>query len=76
MYKRLINCVEKHRILYSNQYGFRKNHSTEMAITTPTTKITEAIENNEFTVGIFLDLSRAFDTVNHSGLLINLSTMG
>lgn len=46
MYKRLINFSEKHRIFYNDQYGFCRNHSTEMAITTMTAKITEAIENN------------------------------
>ena len=76
MYKRLINFIEKHRILYNEQYGFRKNYSSEMAITTLTTKITEAIENNEFTVGMFLDLYKAFDTVNHSILIGRLEHYG
>ena len=76
LYKRLINFVEKHRILYRDQYGFRRNHSTEMAIISLTTKITEAIENNEFTAGIFLGLSKAFDTVNHTILIEKLEHYG
>ena len=64
-YKRLINFIEKHEILYNNQYGFEKNRSTAMAITTLTTKITETTESNEFSAGISLDLYKAFDTVNH-----------
>ena len=76
MYKRLTNFIEKHRIQYNDQYGFRKNYSTEMAITTLTTKITEAIENNEFTFGMFLDLYKAFDTVNHSILIGRLEHYG
>ena len=47
-----------------------------MTITYLITKLTEAIENNEFTVGIFLDLSKTFDTVNHSILIKNLEHCG
>ena len=66
MYKRLIDYIEKRNILYDEQYGFRKNHSTEMAIIVLTNKLTDTIDEGKLTAGIFLDLSKAFDTVDHS----------
>ena len=50
---------------FNNQYGFRKNYSTYLALIHLCDKITSAIDRKEFTIGIFLDLSKAFDTVNH-----------
>ena len=66
MYKRLINFVEENNILSEHQYGFRKNRSTELAITEFIDEITKAIDKGQYTVGIFLDLSKAFDTINHT----------
>ena len=76
MYQRLISFIEKHDILYKQQYGFRKNHSTEMAIIDLTTKISESIDKNEYTAGIFIDLSKAFDTVNHLIVIKKLKHYG
>ena len=72
MYKRLIAYIDKNRILTDRQYGFRSKSSTNHAIIELVDKITKAIENNEYTVGIFLDLSKTFDTVNHDILLTKL----
>ena len=47
----------------------RSKHSTMMALIELIDQISQAIDNKEFTVGIFLDLSKAFDTVNHNILI-------
>ena len=70
-----IPCT-KHIILNDHQYGFRKKHWTFMAILELTNKIFDSFEKNEFTIGIFIDLKKAFDTVNHSILLDKLNFYG
>ena len=64
MCKRLITFVEQYEILHCYQFGFRKNHSTSMALTHLVNKITSAIDRKETTAGVFLDLSKAFDTID------------
>ena len=63
VYKRLINFIEKNKILSKHQYEFRQNRSTDFAIIELLDKITRAIDKGEYTIGIFLDLCKAFDTI-------------
>ena len=76
MYKRLIKYVEKNNILSDHQYGFRKNRSTELAIIELVNKITKEIDHGKYTIGIFLDLSKAFDTIDHKILISKLEYYG
>jgi hypothetical protein len=76
MYKRLISYIENKNILFKNQFGFRSNHSTIQAVLSITDKIQQAIENKKHSCGIFLDLSKAFDTVDHVNLLQKLECYG
>ena len=76
MYNRLINFLNLHNILYSKQFGFRNNHSTALALIDLINNISSAIDRNETTLGIFLDLSKAFDTINHEILCQKLQHYG
>ena len=76
IYNRLLNYFETNNLLSNKQYGFRQNRSTDLALVDMVDKIATAIDNKEHTVGIFLDLSKAFDTLDHSILLKKLSMYG
>ena len=69
MYNRIVNYFKNRSILYEKQFGFRAKHSTNHAILSIVDNIQRAIENKEFSCGVFLDFSKAFDTVNHSILI-------
>lgn len=73
---RLMNYLSKHSILHNNQYGFRSHHDTSMAVIDMVDKISAAMDSNEFSIGLFIDLSKAFDTLNHKILLQKLNHYG
>ena len=76
MYNRLIKFLNLHNILYSKQFGFRNNRSTALALIDLINNISSAIDRNETTLGIFLDLSKAFDTIYHEILCQKLQHYG
>src|SRR6218665_2612748 len=75
MTTRLNDYVEKLALIYPDQFGFRVGHSTEMALINIHDLISEAIDANKYAIGIFLDVSKGFDTVNHKILVKNWNTM-
>ena len=76
MHQRLYNFLEENNILYNKQFGFRKNNSTIESLIKITEKIRESIDKGKFGCGIFIDLHKAFDTVNHEILLFKMEHYG
>lgn len=73
---RLESFIDKHNLLSDCQYGFRKNRSTAHALIDLTEEVTNNIDNSLFTIGIFIDLQKAFDTIDHGILLKKLLNLG
>ena len=76
VYSRLYSFLNLHNSIYDLQFGFRAKHSTNHALISLTESIREALDNGNFACGIFIDLQKAFDTVDHFILLKKLEHYG
>ena len=72
IYNRLYSFFSENNILYKKQFGFQKQHLTDHAIVYLVNEILKSFENNCYTLGVFIDLTKALDTVDHNILLKKL----
>ena len=76
IHTRLYKYLTKFKLLYEYQFGFREGHSTTQALVEITDRLRSAIDKQELTCGIFIDLTKAFDTVDHNILLQKMFNYG
>jgi retron-type reverse transcriptase len=76
MHRRLYSFLNRFQILFKHQFGFRQNHSTVLALIEITENIKEQLDSGNSIIGTYLDLSKAFDTVNHDILLNKMNYYG
>ena len=75
MYNKLIQFFDQYNVLYKNQFGFRQGHSTHNALITLVDSITKFLDYGDIVIGVFIDIKKAFDTVNHKILLKKYTIM-
>ena len=76
VYKRLSSFLTLNNILNPSQFGFRKKFSTDFAIIKLLDKVIQSLSNKEHVIALFMDLSKAFDTIDHDILLYKLNNYG
>ena len=76
VHNRLSKFLTSHNLLNSSQYGFRKCHSTDLALIDLYDKISNTLAKKQSIISVFMDLSKAFDTLDHSILIYKLQHYG
>ena len=76
MYNRVYNYLNDNNLLFRKQFGFRKGHSTDHALIKLIDSIYDSFNQNKYTLGVFIDLSKAFDIVDHNILIDKLNSYG
>ena len=76
LFAQLNSFLNKHNLIHTNQFGFRQNTTTEMAVSQMYEQFMNNVENGEHTCSVFLDLAKAFDSVDHNVLLSKLYSYG
>ena len=76
MYNRLLKFIKEFNILYDFQFGFRKFHSTFMALASAVNHIVNALQVGKYSIGVYLDFCKAFDTLDHDILCFKLNHHG
>ena len=76
VHSQLYNYIQTNNLLSANQFGFRPGRSTDVALTQLTENILDRLDNGLVTGAVFLDLKKAFDTVNHELSLSKLKSVG
>ena len=76
MYRRLSTFLNNNNIIYDLQFGFRQQYSTSHALINITENIRKALDDRTISCGVFVDLRKAFDTLDHQILLAKLNHYG
>ena len=76
MYRKLYTFLNNKNIIYDLQFGLRQQYSTSHALIKITKNIRKALDDGNISFGVFIDLQKAFDTVDHQILLAKLNHYG